>query len=248
MISNLLTNAAKYSDRGSEIHVVADQVDGRARLRIRDHGIGIPAEMLTQVFEMFVQQPDARERAKGGVGLGLALVRSLVELHHGKVWASSEGPGAGSEFVVELPLSSGPMAADHIPALRRETETVDLSAGRPARILIVDDNEDAVESLAEFLTELGHEVRTAHDGPSALEVTEAFHPSICLVDIGLPVMDGYEVAKRLRGMEALPGNVRLVALTGYGQEADRRRSKEAGFDGHLVKPVDLDVLAKSLRN
>ena len=248
VISNLLTNAAKYSDRGSEIHVVADQVDGRARLRIRDHGIGIPAEMLTQVFEMFVQQPEARDRAKGGVGLGLAIVLSLVELHHGKVWASSEGPGAGSEFVVELPLSSGPMAADHIPALRRETEIVDLSASRPARILVVDDNVDAVESLAEFLAELGHEVRTAYDGPSALEVAETFHPSICLVDIDLPVMDGYEVATRLRQMKGLPGNVRLVALTGYGQESDRRRSKEAGFDSHLVKPVDLDVLARSLRN
>jgi signal transduction histidine kinase len=248
VISNLLTNAAKYSDPGSEIHVVADRVDDRARLRIRDHGIGIASEMLTRVFDMFVQQPQALDRAKGGIGLGLAIVRSLVELHQGRVWASSEGPGTGSEFVVELPLVPGLRAGQRTPARRREAKAADPTGERPARILIVDDNQDALESLAEFLTELGHEVRTAHDGPSALEAAGVFRPTICLVDIGLPVMDGYEVARRLRQLEGLPGNVRLMALTGYGQEADRRRSKEAGFDGHLVKPVDLEVLAKSLWN
>ena len=248
VVSNLLTNAAKYSDPGTEIHVVADDIDGRARLRIRDHGIGIPAEMLTQVFEMFVQQPQALDRAKGGIGIGLAIVRSLVELHQGKVWAASDGPGTGSEFVVDLPLVPGACAAGYLPALARKTRTVDPTGGRPARILIVDDNEDAAQLLAEFLSELGHEVRTAHDGPSAIDVARTFTPTICLVDIGLPVMDGYEVAKRLRQLDALPGNVRLMALTGYGQDTDRRRSKEAGFDGHLVKPVDLEMLVKTLRN
>jgi signal transduction histidine kinase/DNA-binding response OmpR family regulator len=248
VISNLLTNAAKYSDPGSEIHVVAERVAGRARLRIRDHGIGIPPEMLTRIFEMFVQEPQALDRAKGGIGLGLAIVRSLVDLHRGKVWATSQGPGTGSELIVELPLAPGLGVADHGTPLRRVAGTAEGSAKRPARVLIVDDNEDAALMLAEFLVELGHEVRTAHDGPSAIEVAGGFRPTICLVDIGLPVMDGYEVARRLRQLEQLPDNIHLVALTGYGQETDRRRSREAGFDGHLVKPVDLEVLAKSLRN
>jgi signal transduction histidine kinase/ActR/RegA family two-component response regulator len=247
VISNLLTNAAKYSDPGSEIHLVADHFDGRARLRIRDHGIGIPAEMLTQVFEMFVQ-PQARDRAKGGVGLGLAIVRSLVELHQGKVWASSEGPGTGSEFVVVLPLAPGPDAANYTPGPRRRHPAANLTGAGPARILIVDDNEDAAQTLAEFLTDLGHEVRTAHDGPSAIDVAGAFRPTICLVDISMPVMDGYEVAQRLRQLDGLPRNLRLMAVTGYGQETDRRRSREAGFDDHLVKPVDLELLVRSLPN
>jgi CheY-like chemotaxis protein len=204
--------------------------------------------MLTRVFEMFVQQPQALDRAKGGIGIGLGIVRSLVDLHQGKVWATSNGPGTGSEFVVELPLVPGPSATDYRPTPRRKIRTVDATANRPARILIVDDNEDAAQLLEQFLTELGHQVRTAHDGPSALEVAAAFSPTICLVDIGLPVMDGYEVARRLRQLDGVPRNLRMMALTGYGQETDRRRSTEAGFDGHLVKPVDLEVLVKSLRN
>jgi signal transduction histidine kinase len=248
VISNLLTNAAKYSDPGSEIHVVAEKVDGHARLRIRDHGIGIAPEMLTRVFEMFVQQPQALDRAKGGIGIGLGIVRSLVELHHGRVWASSAGPGTGSEFVVELPLLPQPDATNYRPTPRHKINTAEVNASRPARILIVDDNEDAAELLAEFLTDLGHEVRTAHDGPSALELAATFSPTICLVDIGLPVMDGYEVARRLRQLNGIPRNLRMMALTGYGQESDRLRSTEAGFDGHLVKPVDLEVLVKSLRH
>jgi CheY-like chemotaxis protein len=256
VLSNLITNAAKYSDPGSEIHVVAERAGAgagagawdRVRLLVRDHGIGIPSQMLTQIFDMFVQQPQALDRAKGGIGLGLTIVRSLVELHQGKVWASSAGPGTGSEFVVELPLVSEGRAVDHQPPPGRATEDAGPARARPARILVVDDNEDAAQSLAEFLMELGHEVETAHDGPSAIEVAAAFKPTICLVDIGLPVMDGYEVAKRLRRIEGLPGNVRLMALTGYGQESDRRRSAAAGFDGHLVKPVDLELLVKTLSN
>lgn len=248
VFSNLLTNAAKYSDPGSEIHVVAEQVDDHVRLRIRDHGIGIPAEMLSQVFDMFVQEPQALDRAKGGVGLGLTIVRNLVELHSGKVWASSAGSGTGSEFVVELPLVSQSRAADPALTRRQETDAVAPTRSSSCRILVVDDNEDAAELLAEFLSELGYEVRTAHDGPSAIDLAAVFKPTICLVDIGLPVMDGYEVAKRLRHLVGLPSDVHLMAVTGYGQEADRLRSREAGFDGHLVKPVDLETLAKSLNN
>jgi CheY-like chemotaxis protein len=248
VLSNLLTNAAKYSDPGSQIHVFAEQVDGSARLRIRDHGMGIPPKLLTNIFDMFVQQPQALDRSKGGIGLGLTIVRSLVELHQGRVWAHSDGPGSGSEFVVELPLSPEGAAADRASLSRQKAGAVDATRTHPARILVVDDNLDAAESLAEFLTELGHEVRTAHDGPSAIDVAASFKPKICLVDIGLPVMDGYELARRLRHLEGLPRDVRLMAVTGYGQETDRRRSKEAGFDGHLVKPVDLEKLARSLAN
>ncbi len=247
VVSNLLTNAAKYSDAGSAILVTAERVDGRVQLRVRDRGIGIPAQMLTQVFEMFVQQPQALDRAKGGIGLGLTIVRSLVELHQGRVWANSDGPCTGSEFVVELPLvSTAPMAEQ--PAILPSVDHPALSANGHARILIVDDNQDAAESLAEFLAECGHLVRTAHDGPSGIELAASFKPTICLIDIGLPVMDGYEVARRLRALEGLPTGVRLLAVTGYGQGGDRRRSSEAGFDDHLVKPVDLEQLARSLSN
>jgi signal transduction histidine kinase/DNA-binding response OmpR family regulator len=242
VVSNLLTNAGKYSEPGSEIAVTAERVDGWVRLRVRDQGIGIAPEMLGQIFEMFVQQPQALDRARGGLGLGLTIVRSLVALHDGRVSATSEGPGRGSEFVVELPLAPTVAAPDVAP---RSEESP--SAGvRPARILVVDDNLDGAESLAQYLEEIGHQVATAHDGPSALDMARVHKPTICLVDIGLPVMDGYEVARRLRQVEGMPPDLRLIAVTGYGQENDRRRSAEAGFDGHLVKPVDLDALARTL--
>ena len=245
VVSNLLTNAAKYSEPGTEIHVVATKVGGQVRLSVRDHGIGIPPEMLTRVFEMFVQQPQSLDRAAGGIGLGLTIVRNLVMLHGGTASAHSEGPGKGSEFVIELPLAAD-LAGDAALHGASTGKTVDLPKPNWARILVVDDNQDAAETLGEFLGELGHEVELAHDAPAALDVARRFRPTICLLDIGLPVMDGYELAKRLREVDGMPPDVRLVAITGYGQDSDRLRSSAAGFDGHLVKPIDLDDLVKEL--
>jgi len=254
VVSNLLTNAAKYSEPGTEIHVAArahetqaaqgtQEGGSRVKLSIRDHGIGIPPEKLTRIFDMFVQQPQSLDRAGGGIGLGLTIVRNLVTLHGGHVTAASAGPGTGSEFVVDLPLAA-PLTP--VPLRVPTRKTVDLPKPKTFRILVVDDNEDAADTLAEFLTEVGHEVRTTQDGPSALDVARTFKPEICLLDIGLPVMDGYELARRLRELEGLPPDLRLVAITGYGQDADRRRSAEARFDRHLVKPIDLDVLLSAL--
>jgi CheY-like chemotaxis protein len=199
---------------------------------VKDEGIGIPKEMLDRVFDMFVQQPQASDRSKGGLGLGLAIVRSLVTLHGGNVAATSRGVGQGSEFVVELPGADlGERTAQPAPSLSEGRETSP-SRGEGRRILVVDDNDDAVETLADVLSQLGHQVATARDGPTALETARHFHPEVCLVDIGLPVMDGYELA------------LRLIAVTGYGTDADRRRSKEAGFSAHMVKPVDFQELLR----
>jgi CheY-like chemotaxis protein len=207
-------------------------------IRVRDSGIGIPAEMLSSVFDLFTQVDRALDRSQGGLGIGLTLVRRLVEMHAGTVQVSSPGPNQGSEFVVRLPA----LADVHAPVVSTNGDGGHAPAKGPgSRILVVDDNVDATDSLALLLGVSGHEVRTAYDGPAALEAAEAFDPAIVLLDIGLPGMDGYEVARRLR---QLPGRdkVLLVALTGYGQEEDRRRSREAGFDHHLVKPVDPEVL------
>ena len=220
----------------------------RARLSVRDDGIGIPSHMLERIFERFIQQPQPLDRAKGGLGLGLTIVRSLVELHGGTVTATSDGLGKGSEFLVELPLA-------HLDEQIEEETTSpgSTSAGaRPAternRVLVVDDNRDAADTIADFLTELGYQVSVAYDGPSALTVAETFKPHTCVLDIGLPVMDGYELARLLRQSDKLCQELRLIAVTGYGQDGDRRRSQEAGFDAHLVKPVQIDELAKIVTN
>jgi PAS domain S-box-containing protein len=241
VVANLLTNAAKYTDPGGHIEVYARNDGWRAVLRVRDDGIGIGPELLARVFDLFAQGERTLDRAQGGLGLGLAIVRSLVELHGGTVSATSDGPGKGSEFEVRLPLAAGEE--------RRET------APRPATgplagpwvgrsILVVDDNQDAADMLAMLLGALGLRTQVAYDGPHALRVAEASPPEAVLVDIGLPVMDGYELGGRLR--ERWPA-MRVVALTGYGQDADRHRSLEAGFEDHLVKPVALDDLRHVLR-
>ena len=250
VVSNLLTNAAKYSEAGTTIHIHAERAGGGARLRVRDEGAGIAPEMLNRIFDLFVQQPQSLDRSKGGLGLGLAIVRSLVELHGGRVSAASEGLGKGSEFTVDLPLASGREARDEPPSARRGASTRSRARPEPPKqhILVVDDNVDAAESIADFLRELGYGIAIAHDGPSALSIAKTFRPDICLVDIGLPVMDGYELARRLRASRDLPEGARIIALTGYGQDADRQRSTEAGFDVHLVKPVSLDVLTRTVVN
>jgi len=244
VIANLLTNASKYSEPGSRIFIGAERLGRTVHLRVTDSGIGIAPEMLDRIFDLFVQQPQALDRSKGGLGLGLTIVRSLVELHGGTVQASSPGPGRGSEFTVVLPLSLPLEELEALPAapLPQTIHAPHVSRVDARRVLIVDDNGDAAQSIAEVLTELGHDVHVAHDGPTALTIASHLRPDVCLLDIGLPVMDGYELARRLRDSHLLPADARIIAITGYGQDADRQRSSEAGFSAHVVKPVDLDVL------
>lgn len=242
VFANLLTNAAKYSDEGTRITFHAGRNDAHVRISVTDEGIGIPREMLDRVFDLFEQQRQAIDRSQGGLGLGLAIVRSLVTLHGGRVWAFSNGEGHGAEFVVVLPLA----AADRAPVPHAGTAPATVPAAASAkRVLVVDDNHDALTLLADALSGVGYEVRSAHDGPEALNVAAAFKPQVAVLDIGLPVMDGYELATRLRAMTGLNG-LRLIAVTGYGQDSDRRRSGLAGFDAHLVKPVSLEELLRAL--
>ncbi len=246
VVSNLLTNAAKYSEPGTKIHISASRAGRSVRLSVRDHGIGIAPEMQARIFDSFVQQPQSLDRAKGGLGLGLSIVRSLMQLHGGTVEAHSEGVGKGSEFVIELPLSAHTGAPEDV---RDEAGAgYGVSFGQPGRkrVLVVDDNVDAADTLAELLEAIGYATATAHDGPTALNIARTFRPDICLLDIGLPVMDGFEVAAKLREVEGLPEDLRIIAVTGYGQDSDRKRSRAAGFDAHVVKPVDLDLLLHSV--
>ncbi|MDC0680798.1 ATP-binding protein [Sorangium atrum] len=241
VVSNLLTNAAKYTESGGEIAVRAERTGGEVVLSVRDDGIGIAPEMLASVFERFVQERQALDRSQGGLGLGLAIVHNLIAMHGGRVCAHSEGRGRGSEFTLRLPAAAPVRSFEAAPA-RPPAGT----QGSPApadrrRILLVDDNLDAVELLAESLGAMGHTTRVAADGPSALRIAEEFAPDVALLDIGLPVMDGYELARRLREQPA-GERVRLIAITGYGQEADLRRSKGVGFETHLVKPIQIDRL------
>ncbi len=231
VVSNLITNAAKYTDPGGRITIEARRQGAELVLTVRDSGIGISAEVLPHVFDMFTQERQAADRSRGGLGIGLTIVRNLVELHGGTVQAESKGLGKGSEFIVRLPLATEePVAID-------SSSAADPVTGARQRILVVDDNEDALELLAEVLRNAGHLVTTAKDGPTALKIMKTFVADVAILDIGLPVMDGYELAGRLRAElgKQLP---RLIALTGYGQDSDRARAKQAGFAQHLTKPVD----------
>jgi signal transduction histidine kinase len=234
VVSNLLANATKYTPPQGRIEIGAGLDDGEVHLWIRDSGVGISQELLPRIFDTFVQGERSLDRSEGGLGLGLAIVRNLVELHGGRVAASSDGPGRGSAFGVWLP----PAVAGGSALVRARSAIVE-TRSRPRRVLLVDDNRDLTETMAELLTEQGHTVRRAHDGPEALGIVQTFAPEIAFVDLGLPVMDGYELARRLR--ELAPPAV-LVAVTGYGQDADRARSAAAGFERHLVKPIDLEGL------
>ena len=197
--------------------------------------------MLHGIFDAFVQQPQSIERARGGLGLGLAIVRNLVEKHGGSVRAESAGPGHGSEFIVDLPAAEGEHAAT---TSNGNAAAPEAALAREKHVLVVDDNEDAGAMLKEALEALGYRVELAHDGPSALRIAETFRPDIALLDIGLPVMDGYELAVRLRAIGREP--LRLIAVTGYGQPNDRERSASAGFEVHLVKPLDLERLERAI--
>ena len=239
VLSNLLNNAAKFTERGGRVRLAVQLVGAEAVVSIQDNGIGIPTHMLQQVFGMFTQVESNLERSQGGLGIGLSIVQRLVQMHSGSIEARSDGPGKGSEFVVRLPVALS-------LALNKPAD--EANSVRPAarlRILVADDNLDAAESLALLLTLEGNETRTAHDGLEALDVAAAFRPDVMLLDIGMPKLNGYDVCRRIR-QQAWGKNIVVIALTGWGQEGDRSKSHAAGFDFHLIKPVDLDVLNKLL--
>ncbi len=256
VVGNLLNNAVKYTPEGGHISLSAWAVDGQVVVRVTDDGIGIPPELVPHVFDTFIQARCSPDRSQGGLGLGLTLVRHMVELHGGSVEARSAGEGKGSEFVVRLPLSakeaedgeSAGGSRDEPKVAATTTATVErpvISNAGKRRILLVEDNPDAAELMATVLKMDGHEVVVAHEGPVALQAAAECHPEVVLLDIGLPGMDGFEVARRVRQDPDLAGTM-LVALTGYGREEDLQRSREAGFDHHLVKPVDIDALRRLL--
>jgi signal transduction histidine kinase/CheY-like chemotaxis protein len=273
VLSNLLTNAARYTEPGGQISVSAGAEGEAVVLRVRDTGVGISAEMLPRVFDLFVQADRSLDRSEGGLGVGLTIARRLVELHGGSIFAFSEGPSQGSEFVVRLPAeqatgnrvqATGDRGQATVPgrplpktspesveneappttALALSTVVGRLSPGAK-RILVVDDNADAAESMADVLDIMGYDARLAHDGPTALETARAYQPQVVLLDIGLPGMNGYEVALRLRA-EAKGHPPLLIALTGYSAREDRERAKDVGFDQYLTKPVELMELERLL--
>ncbi len=240
VITNLLSNAAKYTEKGGRIWLTVQREEDQAVISVRDNGIGIDKTLLPHVFDLFTQGDRSLARSQGGLGIGLTIVKKLVEMHGGKVEAHSEGIGQGSEFTIRMPVSMKPP--------KQELRDIGPKADSPRRVLIVEDNVGAAKILATVLKRLGnHEVQIAYDGENGLKLAEAFHPELVLLDIGLPGIDGYEVAKRLR--QEPEGNRLLVAaVTGYGQEEDRRRSKVAGFDEHLLKPIALDDVRGLLRH
>ncbi len=241
IMANLLTNAAKYSDPGGSIGVTGACQGSQALLTVTDSGRGIDPEMLPRIFELFAQERQEIDRSEGGLGLGLAIVKSLVQAHGGTVDAHSDGKGRGATFTIRVPL-----APHQAEAEAEDAEAPSLPVMPGLRILVVDDNADAAEMLADSLRACGHLTLVALNGPGALEMAAAFHPDVALLDLGLPVMDGFEVAQRLKDQPD-SGHVELVAITGYGQEIDRRRTRDAGFDEHMVKPVDFDRLEAWLR-
>lgn len=240
VFSNLLTNAAKYTDPGGHIELIGRLESGRLCVSVKDNGIGIPPEELTTVFSLFSQLEAANARAEGGMGIGLALTKGLVELHGGTIEARSAGRGYGSEFIVRLPL------AEELPAGEPAPEAGKSGAiGRGRRVLVADDNQDAADSLSAILTMAGHEVRVAYDGLTAVSVAQAFRPHVALLDIGMAGLDGYAVASALRKQSWGP-DILIIALTGRGQEEDKRQAQAAGFDVHLTKPVDPEQIRSLL--
>jgi signal transduction histidine kinase/DNA-binding response OmpR family regulator len=243
VLSNLLNNAAKYTRAGGSIRLSVDREGSEGVFRVRDNGIGIPPEMLSKIFELFTQVERSLDRSRGGLGVGLTLARRLIEMHGGRIDVASDGPGLGSEFTVRLPVVQGALTqavATGGPSAPEPTRRV------PLRILVVDDNVDAADSVAWLLRHQSHDVRTAHDGRSAIEMAAGFRPRVVVLDLGLPQLDGYEVSRRLRA-SAETRDALIIAVSGYGQDEDRRRSTEAGFDYHFIKPVDFQTLLGVLR-
>ncbi|ALL63335.1 Chemotaxis protein methyltransferase CheR [Paraburkholderia caribensis MBA4] len=261
VISNLLSNAAKYTPEGGVIELDASAAEGTMTIRVRDNGIGIPPNELADVFNLFMQSEDSLARSEGGLGIGLSLAKTLTELHGGSIEAFSAGLGMGSEFVVTLPIAaSGKVAASWPAASGAVTSGEDAStnpapaAANPVgdtqgapdakrRVMVVDDSVDGAESMSILLEMLGHDVRVMYDGAAAISTAGEFKPEVVLLDIGLPGIDGYQVARALRAEPATAGAL-LIALTGYGQESDRQRTRDAGFDHHLVKPASLDDIER----
>jgi CheY-like chemotaxis protein/nitrogen-specific signal transduction histidine kinase len=241
VFANLLNNSAKYTERGGRITLRVERQGSDAVVSVRDTGVGIPAHMLPKVFEIFTQGERSLERAQGGLGVGLSLVKGLVEMHGGGVEARSGGIGKGSEFVVRLPVV-------HSKGGQQRDDEADQTPAAPMvrrRILVADDNRDSADSLALLLKIMGNETQTAHDGLEVLEVAASFRPEVILLDIGMPKLNGYETARRIRE-QPWAKNVLLVAQTGWGQDDDKRLSKESGFDVHMVKPVEPAALQKLL--
>ncbi len=242
VVANLLTNAARYTEPGGDIGVSAARDGADVVIVVRDNGLGISSEILPTIFDAFTQGARSLDRGEGGLGIGLTLVRSLVALHGGTVSAHSGGIGRGSVFTVRLPALPPADTTETKEAAPRAPALFD---GSKTRVLIVDDNVDASDLLGDWLRAVGHEVMIAHDGPQALAVAAAFRPEVALLDIGLPVMDGYELGDKLRS-QAAPNILRLMAVTGYGQVGDRARSASAGFEQHFVKPIDPRALSRAL--
>jgi len=237
VVGKLLDNASKFTPQGGHVSLALERVGEQALLRVRDSGVGIAPEQLPRIFEMFTQVDTALERSQSGLGIGLTLVRELVELHGGSVEVRSEGVGRGSEFLVRLPLA--PQSA--LPARAPLAGDASLRC----RVLVVDDNRDSVETLTLLLEDDGHTVQQAYDGREAVALAATFRPDVVLLDIGLPMLNGYEAARQMRA-QPWGTSMTLVALTGWGQDEDRRRSRDAGFDAHLVKPVEYRTLAELL--
>ena len=242
VFQNLLHNAAKYTPPGGDIHVAAGREGGEAVVRVRDSGVGMPPELVESAFEMFRQGSQSLDRPHGGLGVGLTLVKRLAHLHGGSVEAHSEGAGRGSEFVVRLPLRAEPAIIDASSLSNEKTE----QTGAPRRVLVVDDNQDAAHALRLLLQTDGHDVMVAADGAAGLALAREHRPDVVLLDIGLPTLNGYEIATRIRADPVLKGTV-LIAVTGYGQMHDRARASASGFDHHLVKPVEFRALQELLR-
>ena len=242
VILNLLNNSAKYTEEGGRISLLVERQDEQAVIRVRDNGMGIAPELLPRVFDLFTQADRTLDRSQGGLGIGLTIVHRLVEMQGGSVEAHSEGPGRGSEFVVKIPVAPVPQ---HDPQLLAHPEPPN-EKPRGSRVLVVDDHADSADSLSLLLSHLGHEVQTAYDSRMALTIARSFRPGVVFCDLGLPIMDGYEVARQLRTFPETRDAV-LVALTGYGQDEDKKRSVTAGFHYHLVKPVSPESLEDVLK-
>jgi CheY-like chemotaxis protein/two-component sensor histidine kinase len=239
VIVNLLSNAAKYTPEGGDIWLSIEEEGEEVVIRVRDSGVGIAPELLPQIFDLFTQAQRTLDRSQGGLGIGLTVVRKVIELHGGTTEAHSSGLSHGSEFIVRLPAVRSPARQAKIPAAKRAQPV------QTWRVLVVDDNADSADSIAAILETSGHEVEVAYSAQRALEMAVEYQPDIMLLDIGLPDMDGYEVAKHLRQTPELK-QMRLIAITGYGQQSDRQRSREAGFDEHVVKPVEWQKLEELL--